>query len=224
MKGIRLPLALAGLVLTLVFETSPARAQNQTPESARPASTRNQVPHETRFLAGLQDAISTKDGKAGDPFEVRTLEPLEAASGRVLPAGAAIRGHIDKVERAHQSGRARLWLTFDEIQTAAGWVPIVAVVSDVPGVHSLKVAYDREGEIEVRSNKSQEDASAAAGGALVGAVPGVAARNGKEAAFGAAVGAATAFMIASGLGQELTLDKDTKIELTLDRPLTLGRR
>jgi outer membrane lipoprotein SlyB len=63
---------------------------------------------------------------------------------------------------------------------------------------------------------------AAAAGAFVGAAPGVAAHNGKEAALGAAAGAVTAFMLSSGLGQELTLDKNTKLELTLDHPLNLN--
>jgi hypothetical protein len=40
---------------------------------------------------------------------------------------------------------------------------------------------------------------------------------------GAAAGAVTAFMLSSGLGQELTLDKNTKLELSLDHPLYVGR-
>jgi hypothetical protein len=33
----------------------------------------------------------------------------------------------------------------------------------------------------------------------------------------------TAFMVASGMGQELTLEKDTKLELILEKPLYLAR-
>jgi hypothetical protein len=115
-----------------------------------------------------------------------------------------------------------MWLTFDEISTPKGWIPIVAVVSDVPGVHSVRVAYDREGEIETRSSRSQQEAEAAAAGAFVGAAPGVAAHDAKGAALGAAAGAATAFMVTSGLGQELTLDKGMKLELTLERSILLN--
>jgi hypothetical protein len=116
-----------------------------------------------------------------------------------------------------------MWLTFDEISTPKGWIPIVAAVSDVPGVHSVRVAYDREGEIETRSTKHPQEAEAAAAGAFVGAAPGVATHNAKDAALGAAAGAATAFMVTSGLGQELTLEKNTKLELTLERSLFLNR-
>jgi hypothetical protein len=104
-----------------------------------------------------------------------------------------------------------------------GRIPLVADVFDVPGVHSLKVDYRREGGIEMRNSSRHQQAEAAAAGAFAGAAPGVIEHSGKDAAMGAAAGAATAFMVASGLGQELTLEKDTKLELILDRPLRLGR-
>ena len=96
-------------------------------------------------------------------------------------------------------------------------------MSDVPGVHSVHVVFEREGAIEARTSKRQDQAEAAAAGAFVGAAPGVVAHNGKDAAMGAAAGAVTAFMLSSGLGQELTLEKNTKLELSLDHPLYVGR-
>ena len=178
----------------------------------------------TRFLAALDDTLSTRDLKAGDHFEARTLEPLVTGAGATLGAGAQIRGHVDKVEQGRKTGRARLWLTFDDVRTVGGWCPIVAVVDDVPGVHSIRVDNRREGEIETQSAKGQDEMAAIAAGAFVGAAAGVAARNEKDAAVGAAVGAATAFMAVSGLGQELTLAKDTKLELTLERDLAIALR
>jgi hypothetical protein len=181
------------------------------------------IPPGTRFLVGLDDVMSTKEVKTGSPFKVHTLEPMSAPDGTVLPAGTEIRGHVDKVEQAHQTGRARIWLTFDDVRTSSKWQPLVAFVSGVPGVHSVHVVFEREGAIEARTSKAQEEAEAAAAGAFVGAAPGVAAHNSKEAAAGAAAGAVTAFMLSSGLGQELTLEKNTKLELTLDHPLNLSR-
>lgn len=183
----------------------------------------NAVGAGTRFIIGLGNTLNTKDAKNGDRFQGRTLEPLPTADGRVLAAGLEVRGHIDKVEAARKTGRARLWLTFDEIRTPAGWMPLVADLVDIPGVHSLKVYEDREGEIAARTSKHQQEAEAAAAGAFVGAAGGVAAHNGKDAAMGAAAGAASAFMASSGLGQELTIAKDTKLEIILDRPIYIGR-
>jgi hypothetical protein len=183
----------------------------------------NSVSAGTRFIIGLQSNLDTKDAKSGDRFHARTLEPLAMTNGALLSPGMEVRGHVDKVESARKTGRARIWLTFDEVRTPAGWSPLVADLVDIPGVHSVKVDYDREGEIEARTSKHQQEAEAAAAGAFVGATVGVAAHNGKDAAMGAAVGAASAFMAASGLGQELTLAKDTKLEIILDRPLYVSR-
>lgn len=176
----------------------------------------------TRVLVRLDNAISTNAAKSGTEFTAHTLDPLTTPDGLVLRPGAEIRGHVDKVEQARQVGRARIWLAFDDISTPRGWLPLVAVVSDVPGIHSIRAVYDREGEIENTTSKRQEEAQAAAAGALVGAAPGVVERSGKGAAIGAATGALTAFMISSGLGQELTLQKDTKLELIIEHPLYLA--
>ncbi len=227
MKNLRLALALAALLAFFVFGVARVQAQNQSAANSGAPGAQgapNQVVDGTRFLAGLEDPLNTKDGKVGNQFRVRTLEPLETSDGNIVPAGAKIRGHIDKIEQGHQTGRARLWLTFDDIQVRGSWAPIVAIVSDIPGVRSVKVSRDGEGQIEARSSKRHDQATAAAAGAFVGAMPGAVAHNGKDAAFGAAVGAATAFMLTSGLGQEITLDKNTKLELTLDRPLYIDQR
>ena len=219
MKKVRTLLASATLMIVAVI---PAHAQNgYSSQSATASNQPSASPSGTVFLAGLQETLSTKDDKKGKEFTVVTLEPVTTASGRVIPSGAEIRGHIDRVEPAHQTGRGRMWLTFDDIRTPGGWVPIVAIVSDVPGVHSVKVDYQQEGEIEARTSKRQEEAQAALAGAFVGASAGVMNHDAKGAATGAAVGAATAFMVASGLGQDVTLEKNTKLELSLERQLYL---
>lgn len=226
MRGIGVCMAAAALLAVSVSrakaqQQAPANQQEQTAQNEENAQQPGSITPSTRFLVGLDEPLSTKEAKAGTGFTAHTLEPLSAPDGTVLKAGAEIRGHVDKVEPAHQAGRARMWLTFDEIRTKTGWVPLVATVMDVPGVHSVRVVYEREGAIENRTNKHQEAAEAAVAGAFVGAAPGVAAHNEKEAAMGAAAGAVTAFMLSSGLGEEVTLEKNTKLELVLDRALYL---
>jgi hypothetical protein len=204
---------------------SPSVALAQSPDSA-PQSRDvppDAAPRGTRFLVSLQTAISTKEDKVGKQFLARTLEPIATAEGATLPAGAQIRGHIDKIQPAGKVGRARLWLTFDEIHDSTGWMPLVADLIDAPGVHSIRVLYDREGEIRASTSKQEDAAFAAAEAAFVGAEAGIAARIKQDAAMGAAISAATAFMMTSGLGQELTLPQNMKLELVLERPLHLGR-
>src|SRR5437879_3871728 len=78
----------------------------------------------TKFLVKLEDELSTKGTHENAKFKVKTLEPLEAGSGIYLPSGAEIRGHISRVEPAGVAGRAKLWLTFDEIHTSFGVLQI----------------------------------------------------------------------------------------------------
>src|SRR3989442_14024809 len=125
---------------------SASRAQDQTQEPSRETTTpapeqlrhkadgeRHGLPIETyavapgtKFLVRLEDELGTKGTKENERFRVKTLEPLEAGSGIYLPAGAEIHGHISHVEPAGVAGRAKLWLTFDEIHTKFGDLPIVA--------------------------------------------------------------------------------------------------
>jgi hypothetical protein len=220
-RTILLPAMAALLALTL-GSSKPASAQDRSSGSGS-ATAPNEVAPGTRFLIRLEDELGSTDSKAGRSFTARTIEPLASADGTTLPAGAEVRGHVDKVQAAGKTGRARMWLTFDDIKTPDGWMPLIATVDDVPGVHSIRVDYDREGEIEVDSSKRRDAFEAAAAGALVGAAAGVASHNEKDAAMGAAVAAAAAYMVTSGLGQELTLQRDTKLEIVLDRSLYFGR-
>jgi len=175
----------------------------------------------TKFLVKLDEELGTKGTQQNAKFQVRTLEPLEAGNGIYLPPGAEIRGHISHVEPAGVAGRAKLWLTFDEIHTKFGDLPIVAEVVDVPGDHSIKPGPHKEGLIEGRSSTQQDAAEAAAAGAAIGAVKGVKDKDKKEAAEGAALGALTAYLMESGRGHELNLPKGAKLELELERALYL---
>jgi hypothetical protein len=232
--------SLAIFTMTLALGVA-CEAQDQTQEQSREATPpaqdqqrhkadgeRHGLPIETyavspgtKFLVRLDEELGTKGTQVNAKFRVKTLEPLEAGSGIYLPAGAEIRGHISHVEPAGVAGRAKLWLTFDEIHTRFGDLPIVAEVVDVPGDHSVKSGPRKEGLIEGRSSTQQDAAEAAAGGAAIGAVKGVKDKDKKEAAEGAALGALTAYLMESGRGHELNLPKGAKLELELERALYL---
>jgi len=175
----------------------------------------------TKFLVRLEGDLSTRGTQENAQFKVKTLEPLEAGSGIYLPAGAEIQGHISRVEPAGVAGRAKLWLTFDEIHTKFGNLLIVAEVVSVPGDHSVKSGATQEGLIEGRSSTQHDAAEAAAAGAAIGAVKGAKDKDKKEAAEGAALGALTAYLMESGRGHELNLPKGAKLELELQRALYL---
>jgi hypothetical protein len=208
--------------------------QTETPSSradARPADgQRHGLPAEafavvpgTRFLVRLESDLNTKEVHKNQAFHVRTLEPLEAGQGNYLPPGAVIVGHVSRVDPAGTTGRAKIWLTFDEIHTHFGKLPIVAEVASVPGDHSIKSGPLQEGVIEGRSSTQKDAAQSAAAGAAMGAMHGVKDKNKKEAAEGAALGALEAYLMETGRGQEIELPKGAKLELELEHALYLVR-
>jgi hypothetical protein len=212
------------LAATFFFIATSLAAQTQhgnSPTTASPMPAT--VPSGTRFLVRLEDELRTDKIKMNKKFKARTLEPLQTSDGTVLPPNAEIRGHVSRIEPAGITGRARLWLTFDDIKTREGRRPLVADVISVPGDHSVRQGESKEGEIESRTSKGRTEIEAAAAGAAIGAAAGAAAHGGKGAGIGAAIGAAAGFLISSGMGQELDLPKGSKLELELTRPLYLAR-
>jgi hypothetical protein len=218
MRRISMLPAMAAL-LVIAFVAQPVFAQDQSSPSVAPT----EVSSGTRFLVRLDESIVTGQSKAGDAFTAHTIVPIASADGTTLRPGAEIRGHIDKIDAAGKTGRAKIWLTFDDMNTPDGWIPLIAMVDDVPGVHSIRVDYNREGVIEAASDKRDTALQTAVAAALVGAAPGIMAKDKKEAAIGAATAAVTAYMAATAMGQELRLDKNTRLELILERSLSFGR-
>ncbi len=213
-----------GTVATLfslgLFAGAPGTISAQSNVSGR-ASASDAVPNGTHFLVRLDDELNTGRNRVNKKFDARTLEPLQTSNGYILPAGAKVRGHISRIEPGAVTGRARLWLTFDDLDTHHGRLPLVAEVSSVPGDFGVRPGESKEGEIEARTSKGTREMEAAAAGAAIGAAAGAASHGGKGAAIGAAAGGIAGFVVSSGIGQELVLPKGTKLDLVLDRPLYL---
>jgi len=201
-------------------DTAQASApQESAPQSGAPLNPSDAVPDGTRFLVRLDDALNTAKDAANRKFAVTVIEPLETAGGGVLPPGSKITGHIARIESAEQTGRARLWLAFDDIKMPGGKMPIVAEVTGVPDDGGVKPDPGHEGEIEARKSSAAQQAEVAAAGAVVGAAVGGAAAGGRGVAEGAIAGGATAFLISRRYAQEIDLRKGARLELVLDRPL-----
>src|SRR5260370_11454698 len=109
----------------------------------------------------LSDGIDTKTVKAGDHFHARLAEPLVAGNGQTVEAGKKIKGHISALEPGL---RTRIILSFEEIETAHGWVPLIATVTGVPGEHGLR-QIGEEGEIGRQGMTKEQIAEAVIVGA-----------------------------------------------------------
>jgi hypothetical protein len=196
----------------LAFTACSLSAQDQP--SSPPT---NVVPQGTVVMIQLTDRLDTHNVRAGDRFHARLAESVSTADGHTLAEGQKIKGHISAVEPGLHT---RLLLSFDEIETAHGWVPLIATVTGAPGEHGLQQTGE-EGEIGRKGMTKEQIAEAVVIGAGEGAVRG--AHNGgkRGAASGAGNGAANGAFNAYEAGHDLILDKGTALEIRLDRNLQL---
>jgi hypothetical protein len=182
-----------------------------------PPAPANAVVQGTIGLIQLTDRLDTHTVKAGDHFRARLAEPLMASNGMTVEVGRKIKGHVSAVEPGLHT---RLLLSFDEIETAHGWLPLIATVTGVPGEHGLK-QIGEEGEIGRKGMTKQDIAEAVVIGASEGAAEGIHSGGKKGAAVGAGNGAANSAYTAFESGHDLVLDKGTALEIRLDRNLMI---
>lgn len=177
----------------------------------------NAVAQGTIALIQLTDRLDTHTVKAGDHFHARLAEPITASDGMTIELGRKIKGHVSAVEPGLHT---RLLLSFDEIETAHGWRPLIATVTGVPGEHGLK-QIGEEGEIGRKGMTKEDIAQAVVIGAGEGAAEGMRSGGKKGVAAGAGNGAANSAYTAFESGHDLVLDKGTALEIRLDRNLVI---
>jgi len=190
------------------------------PDNRGGASYPNAIAEGTRFIVLLEDKLDTAKIDHGKRFKAKLGSDLVAPDGSMIPRGTKIKGHVSDVE---QGLHPRLILSFDQIETQHGWVPLAATVTGVPGEHGLKPETGPEGEIERPPVDKQRAAEAAAVGAGVGTLAGAAAGGGKGAAIGAAAGAGVGLGAGVLSDRNIRLDKGTQLEVQLDRQLIVPR-
>ncbi len=203
--------------------------QQQQPTVSNPGSYQqnygtppNVIPQGTRFIVKLKDTLDTHDMQPGKRFKAELREDLLTPSGLIIPKGRTVKGHVGTFERGYTG--ARIQLAMDEVETRHGWVPLIATVTGVPGDSSVK-STDNEGELSRKGPDKKRVITSAAIGAGVGAASGAAIGGGKGAAVGAAVGAGlgtgTSFLLR---GSDMKLNKETQLEVRLDRDLVVPSR
>src|SRR5437016_7813460 len=177
----------------------------------------NAIPEGTRFIIKLKDTLDTNKMEQGKRFKAELREELVTSSGLVIPKGRTVKGHVGSFDRGYTG--SRLQLALDEVETRKGWVPLVATVTGVPGDSSVK-STENEGEITRKGPDKRKVITDAVIGAGIGAVSGAVIGGSKGAAIGAAAGAGLG--TGTGLllkGRDIKLDKDTQLEVRLDRDL-----
>jgi hypothetical protein len=207
---------LLGFAAPLLFTALPVVAQGPL---IAPPPIPNAVPEGSTFLIRLNDRLDTNSLRPGKRFSAKLAEDLVAANGTMIPHGKKIRGHVSSVE---QGFHARMLLSFDEIDTDHGKMPLMATVTGVPGEHAVKQP-NEEGEIERKGMSKGRMIETAAVGAGIGAAAGGAAGGGKGAGIGAGAGAGLGALGGLLTSRNVRLEKGTVLEVRLDHPLQIPR-
>ncbi len=188
--------------------------------AAVPARAQSEVPEGTRFLVELRNKLEARKVRPGKKFEVRTLDTMQASDGTYIRSWTKIRGRV-----THATDK-ELILRLERIELPGEKAPIIATATGVVGEKDIKSQAGDEGEIKSQSHRGRDAAIGAAVVGGLGAAIGGAKGGGKGAAIGAGAGAATGAVIgaSAGGGKDLVLQKGTRIEFQLDRPLVFRTR
>lgn len=203
--------------LFALFTAMPLLAQDP---AVAPQAPPNAIPEGTRFLIRLNDKLDTRNLQPGKHFKAKLSEDLVAGNGAVIPRGKTIKGHVSSIE---QGLHARMMLSFDEIDTGHGSMPLIATVTGVPGDHAVKEPGE-EGELQRKGMSKEHEVEAVAVGAGIGAAAGAIKGGGKGAGIGAGAGAGVGAIAGLLTDHDLRLEKGTVLEVRLDHPLQIPWR
>lgn len=175
------------------------------------------VPNNTKLMASLTSAISTKTSQNGDRFQMEVTSPSEYD-------GAIIEGRVAKTERSGRAtGRATVSLEFDTIRLRNGQTyRFAGFVDGVTLASGEKVTVNNEGTVR-DNNQTTKTVQRAGIGAAIGAIIGAIAGGGTGAAIGAGVGAgAGAGTVILQGRDDVELDNGTEFSITASAPASVS--
>jgi hypothetical protein len=165
------------------------------------------IPAGTKFDAKLQEDLSTAKNRNQDRFLLRVQKPL--FGGVDLLNGTQVQGHLEQVVKAAKGQKAKMNLVFDDIIFKNGSrSPIDVTLLNSKVQTKTKGTFLRNTGIIV-------------GGAVAGRYLGK--KTGLPLGTTGGIIAATAYVLNSP-GGEVVVKKGTKLELKLNKPLTVGIR
>ncbi|MCC6327060.1 MAG: hypothetical protein IT174_00990 [Acidobacteria bacterium] len=153
------------------------------------------IPNGTRITAVLQNDLSTKESKDGDPFTLRVTSPSQYR-------GAVIHGNVAQADDSGRlTGRAELSLDFDTIVVNGRSYRFAGIVDSAAQADGDTIKVNNEGTIR-EDSQTKETLTRGGIGAALGAIIGAIAGGGEGAAIGAGIGAG------AGVGSIVLQGKD----------------
>lgn len=199
----------------------PANSTAQPSADVQSQSGMVTIPAGTEIPVRLEQAISTKNAKVGDPVYATTAFPYVQNDHIVIPAGTYVQGRISEVKRPGRiKGRAEVLVHFTSLIYRSGYtVMLPGAVEQVPGADKQDVK-DKEGTIQQAGNKG-EDAKTVGKVAATGAgLGGIAGRSMKGVGIGGAAGAAAGLgYVLLTRGPDMLLPAGTNLQMIIQRDL-----
>lgn len=166
----------------------------------------------TVIVLTLDQALSTNDNVAGDPFTASVLHDMLAPDGEVLiSAGSTVFGKVSESRESPSSEEPpTLVLEVLSVETAAGELPLAADIEDL--------------EMKVENRDSDKNtAGKVAAGAAVGAIVGkIAGKKTSSTVKGAVVGAAAGGVVAVATkGGHATVEEGARMIIRLGAALVV---
>jgi hypothetical protein len=172
------------------------------------------VPDGTRFVAVLDNALSTASAREGDLYTLTISSPSQYE-------GAVIQGFVSTVnESGRLTGRAGMTLGLTSIRLRSGSsYQFDGIIEDVRTPDGERVRLDRDGTLDNRDSQTQKTVERGAIGAALGAIIGAVAGGGKGAAIGAVIGAGGGAGTVMVEGRDhLDLQRGTEVTITSGDP------
>lgn len=181
------------------------RVEERLAGAAASTGSGTEIPVGTEMDVRLQTPLSSKDAKVEQRVDATTVVPLTRQGRTLVPAGAAVRGHVAAVEPATRlDRRGRLVITFTRL-TVNGDTRDVTL--------SITQALESEG---IKGEAGRIGVGAGVGAVLGGILNGV-----KGAIAGILIGGGGAVLATEG--KDVDLPVGTILRVRFDAPLDLGR-
>jgi hypothetical protein len=152
------------------------------------------------------DNIDSTQNHAGDEFAASLEAPVVIGDRAIIPRNSDARVRLVQATTAgHMSGRSELKVEL--VSVTAGGQP-----------YQLQTSYyDKAG-----ASRGTRTAETVGGGAVLGGLIGAIAGHGKGAAIGSVIGAGTGTVVqARTHGQQVKIPSETKLDFTLQSPVTV---
>jgi hypothetical protein len=206
-------------------EAAPAANAPSTPDArAGKANANAQValPAGTHLPLVLENAISTRNTKPGDPVYFETTYPVILNGKILVPAGSWVNGVVSEAKRAGRvKGRAEIMMRLTTLILPNAYVVSLVASPSNAGTGGNETT-DREGKIKGDTDKAS-DAGTIITGTMAGAgIGAIASRTAEGAGVGAGIGAAVGLAtVLLTRGPDAELPRGATLDAVLDHTIML---